>query len=180
MKTIKVFYYSLLLTIIALSCSTKKENVSGLSDSSTLEIKYDTLSPNTIDSSMQAIGRFTFDGGPLSDGSGYLYQVLTIRQKKDSIQGELSSAIYLGRSQAGGYIMPDTLVTTKFSGMDGATEVYLYPIDIEGTLIVQGKNVKDQFMNIFAEGPDGDFYFFLEKEGKNLKANNDALFERMN
>lgn len=179
MKTIKVLYYSLLLIILALSCSTKKEHASGLSDSSTSEMKYDTLSPNTKNSSMPAIGIFAFDGGPLSDGSGYLYQELTIRQKKDSIQSELLSAIYLARSQAGGYIMPDTLVYTKFSGMDGKTEVYLYPINIEGTLIVQGKNVNDQFMNIFQEGPDGSLYFFLDKEGKNLKANG-ALFERMN
>jgi hypothetical protein len=180
MKTINVFYYSLLLTIIALSCSTKKENVSELNDSSTLEINYDTLSPDTTDSFIPAIGTFTFDGGPLPDESGYLYQKLTIRQDKDSIQGELVSAIYLARSQAGGYIMPDTLVYTKFFGEDWKTEVHLYPIDMEGTLIVQGKNVNNQFMNIFDEGPDGGIYFFLEKEGKNLKANNDALFERMN
>lgn len=178
MKTIKVFHHSLLLTIIALSCSTKKEHVSGLSDSSTLETKYDTSSPDTKGSSMPAIGKFTFDGGSLSDGSGYLYQELTIRQNKDSIQGELLSAIYLEKSQGGGYTTPDTLVYTKFSGMDGETEVWLYPIDIEGTLTIKDKNVNDQFMNIFQEGPDGSLYFFLEKKGGNLSTN-DALFERV-
>ena len=157
----------IVIILLGTSCTEKKDSSSAPKDSIQQNTKIDKVIPDAKGDSTRFAGEFVYDGSSLNDGSGYLYQKLTLKQNRDSVWGELFSAIYLAKSNGGGYTTPDIMATVKVSGPVGRTVLVLTPADL-GDYIKNGKFVKDQFMNAFQQDAEGNYLLYFDVKGKDF------------